>query len=135
MNRTKRHGVVLLAALLIVPLIAVAVAAIGSAMSAEARRGLHQNSQAQLEQLLLAATQAAQQQLAGGTLPQQMEITTPPSLAGKGAQVLIEVASQSRQNAELRVAARVDRISATQTITFARTGSDWVLTAARLEMH
>jgi hypothetical protein len=126
--------VVLLVALLIFPLVVAALAAIGSAMSHDARRGLDQTTDAQLEQMLLAAAHAAQQQLDHGSLTSQPQaVPIPMALQEAGAGLTLEVVSRSDHNAEVRLRATLQRRSASQMVQFARSDGAWRVTSAQLQ--
>lgn len=129
MMTDRRHGVVLLAALLIVPLIAVAITAISAAASADARRGMDQARLAQLDQLLIAGAHAANYQLLTSGVPLASSITAdlPASLANREAQLAIEVVSRSEEATTFRVRASLDRTAATQNLRFRDTPNGWIL--------
>jgi hypothetical protein len=131
MNR--RHGVILLAALLMVPLIAVALAVIGAAMSAEAQRAIHQTTQAQLEQMLLAGTQAAKQRLSSSASPDWIDVPLPPSLAADAGQLRLAVLQRSDQSLTLQISADLHDKHASQQLTFSKTGEEWTVLSAELQ--
>jgi hypothetical protein len=130
-----RRGVILLAALLMLPLIAVAITVIGAAMSAEAQRRINQTTAAQLEQMLLAGTQAARQRLGSGAVPDRSDVPLPPSLIAAAGQLRLAVVERSDRTLTLQVLADLRGKHASQRLILAKTGDRWTVLSAELEMR
>jgi type II secretory pathway component PulK len=137
MMRTRRsHGFILLTALLMIAIVAVALVTMTTAAASRSRQQANDVQQAQLEQLLLAGAQDVVQRLnsgAGATDSKPIQVELPEALARIATlEVRIQPASIDA-SAKATIRATMNGKSASETISIAKTGSAWRISAAALD--
>jgi type II secretory pathway component PulK len=136
MTRTKNRGFVLLTAMMILPLVAIALVVLASLSSARAHQTLDRSRQAQIDQLLLAAAIEAHEHLT--TQPVKIgdswRMQIPPSLVWQNASVETKVISADADgHLSLSVQATLDWLEERQTLEFIRDQNQWRLKSSELE--
>jgi type II secretory pathway component PulK len=137
MNRTraKNRGYVLIVAIFMLPLVAAAVALLGTADVADVRQTFQRQRQAQLEQLLLASIIDARDHLTQTSVKtgDAWTIQLPHDLLLQQSTVETKVTAADASNITITVHAALARQQANQTLHFAHEETRWRLISADLE--
>jgi len=125
----------MLTAILILALVAVAIAALASATTSDAKRTIRKWESAQLDQMLLAGAADAVARLKSGTSEQgrSWSVDIPDELAGDEASVNGSITSSTSESLSIQISARLGDRRARQILTFKRAGASWQLADAKLE--
>jgi hypothetical protein len=127
----RRGGFAMIMALMLMGMVALTIAAFGVAITSEARRTAMLADQAQLRQLLLAGTQAAEAQLPEMQPRKKIAVPLPEVLVKRGAAVELQFEpAESSGERIVHVDAVYDGHRYIQRLHFARKGQGWELIAA-----
>lgn len=137
MNRRRRRssGFILLTAILMIAIVALALVSMTTAASSQSRHQSSDAREAQLEQLLLAGTQDALGRYNSASAPKANEsfkVELPAALAGIGALEVHIDSMSGDSNATATVRATMNSQVASETVSFAKSGSTWHLKSAVL---
>jgi type II secretory pathway pseudopilin PulG len=129
----RRSGFAMVTAIVLMGLVALTLAALGSAFVVQSHRTQALAEDAQLRQLLLAGALEAQSRLAASTLEQRVSIPLPAELADRGASLILQPDPDAPAGqAILRIEAALPRHRMAQRLTLSQTAGRWQITNAEL---
>jgi type II secretory pathway pseudopilin PulG len=129
----QRSGFAMVTAIVLLGLVALTLAALGSAFIFQSRRTRALAEDAQLRQLLLAGALEAQSRLADSTLEQRVSIPLPAELADRGATLVLQPQPDAPPGqAILRIEAALPRHRMAQRLTLSQTAGRWQINNAEL---
>ena len=129
----QRPAFAMVTAIVLTGIIALTLAALGSAFVIQSRRTLALAEEAQLRQLLLAGALEAKSRLATSAVDRNISIALPDELRDRGASLRLQPeANPAAGQAIIRIDAAFPRHRMSQRISFAQTNGRWQITAAEL---
>jgi type II secretory pathway pseudopilin PulG len=135
MMRPERHrpAFAMVTAIVLMGLIALTLAALGTAFVIQSRRTLALAEDAQLRQLLLAGALEAQSRLAASALDKNIPIALPDELRDRGASLSLQPEpSPPASQTVIRIEAALPHHRMAQRLTLAQTDGRWQVIAAEL---
>lgn len=132
-RRGSTHGFAIVTVVFMSMLVAAAATAMMMTLSADARRTMKVRVDAQLQQLLLASQQFAQEQLATSTLADHAETAMPlPAALAGDAKVNVKGELVSSRFATIQVSASLSGLVRNQSLQYEKKESGWTLISATL---
>lgn len=129
----QRPAFAMTTAIVLTGIIALTLAALGSAFVIQSRRTLALAEDAQLRQLLLAGALEAKSRLATSTMDRNLSITLPDELRDQGASLQLQPeANPPAGQAIFKIDAALPRHRMSQRVTMARRDGRWEIVTAEL---